>query len=159
MPDQSPKTRCFARFKAASFFTYFAAIAIDPALAQDEPATDSVQQEAIDIELNKLEPGDNGCRAFMVMHNGTTRTFSNLQLDLVVFDPNGIIVDQLAVDMAPLAADKTMVKVFEIAGHDCGTFGRVLLNDVLTCQEGDTAIERCVDLLVPASRAAIGFIK
>jgi hypothetical protein len=61
--------------------------------------------------------------------------------------------------MAPLSAGKTMVKVFEIAGHDCGNFGRVLLNDVLTCKAGEAAVERCIDLLVPTSRAAIGFIK
>jgi hypothetical protein len=160
MPDKYAKTRRFARFKAASFFVYFAAIAINPALAQDKaPSESPAAKDGIDIELNKLEPGNNGCRAFMVMHNGTNRAFSNLQLDLVVFDPKGIIVDQLAVDMAPLAASKTMVKVFEIAGHDCGNFGRVLLNDVLTCKAGDAAVEHCIDLLVPSSRAAIGFIK
>jgi hypothetical protein len=159
MPRQNPKTRRFARFRTASFFAAFVAIAALPALAQDKQPPESAPKEGIDIELNKLEPGNNGCRAFMVMHNGTARNFSNMQLDLVVFDPKGIIVDQLAVDMAPLAAGKTMVKVFEIAGHDCGNFGRVLLNDVLTCKAGDAAVERCIDLLVPTSRAAIGFIK
>lgn len=156
---QIAEIRRFARVRPASFFAFFIAIAAFPALAQDKPAAESAPKEAIDIELNKLEPGNNGCRAFMVMHNGTNRSYSNLQLDLVVFDPKGIIVDQLAVDMAPLAAGKTMVKVFEIAGHDCGNFGRVLLNDVLTCKAGDAAVERCIDLLVPTSRAAIGFIK
>ncbi|MDR6294289.1 hypothetical protein E9232_006843 [Inquilinus ginsengisoli] len=159
MPRQNPKTRRFARFRTASFFAAFVAIVAFPALAQEKQPPESTPKEGIDIELNKLEPGNNGCRAFMVMHNGTPRNFSNMQLDLVVFDPKGIIVDQLAVDMAPLAAGKTMVKVFEIAGHDCGNFGRVLLNDVLTCKAGDAAVERCIDLLVPTSRAAIGFIK
>ncbi|WP_342241340.1 Tat pathway signal sequence domain protein [Inquilinus sp. OTU3971] len=159
MSRKTAEIRRSAWVRPARFFAFFIAIAAFPALAQDKPAAESAPKEAIDIELNKLEPGNNGCRAFMVMHNGTSRSYSNLQLDLVVFDPKGIIVDQLAVDMAPLSADKTMVKVFEIAGHDCGNFGRVLLNDVLTCKAGDAAVERCIDLLVPTSRAAIGFIK
>lgn len=159
MSRKTAEIRRFAWVRPAGFFAFFIAIATFPALAQDKPAAESAPKEGIDIELNKLEPGNNGCRAFMVMHNGTNRSYSNLQLDLVVFDPKGIIVDQLAVDMAPLSAGKTMVKVFEIAGHDCGNFGRVLLNDVLTCKAGDAAVERCIDLLVPTSRAAIGFIK
>lgn len=159
MFSKNVKFRRFARVAAAGTLAALLAATTASAMAQTKPPADSEQKDTIDIELNKLEPGANGCRAFMVMHNGTARTFSNLQLDLVVFDPKGIIVDQLAVDMAPLAAGKTMVKVFEIAGHDCGNFGRVLLNDVLTCKAGDTAIERCVDLLVPSSRAAIAFIK
>lgn len=159
MSRKTAEIRRSAWVRPARFFAFFIAIAAFPALAQDKPAAESASKGAIDIELNKLEPGNNGCRAFMVMHNGTNRSYSNLQLDLVVFDPKGIIVDQLAVDMAPLSADKTMVKVFEIAGHDCGNFGRVLLNDVLTCKAGDAAVERCIDLLVPTSRAAIGFIK
>ena len=159
MSRKTAEIRRSAWVRPARFFAFFIAIAAFPALAQDKPAAESPSKEAIDIELNKLEPGNNGCRAFMVMHNGTNRSYSNLQLDLVVFDPKGVIVDQLAVDMAPLSAGKTMVKVFEIAGHDCGNFGRVLLNDVLTCKAGDAAVEHCIDLLVPTTRAAIGFIK
>jgi hypothetical protein len=91
-----------------------------PAAAQETPAatTESDVPPVISVELNKIENGTGGCRSFVVLRNDTGRVFDSLQLDLVLFDPDGIIVDQFAVDMAPLPTFKTMVKVFEIAGHE-----------------------------------------
>jgi hypothetical protein len=142
------------RAAVATALLLLAGVAASPVAAQEatDPAAD-----AISIELNKMEKGTGGCRSFMVLHNGTQRHFDTLQLDLVLFDPDEIIVDQLAVDMAPLSRGKTMVKVFEIAGHECEDFGRILLNDVLACKGGEETWTDCLALLAPSSRAAIPF--
>ncbi len=132
-----------------------------PAAAQETPAatTESDVPPVISVELNKIENGTGGCRSFVVLRNDTGRIFDSLQLDLVLFDPDGIIVDQFAVDMAPLPTFKTMVKVFEIAGHECGEFGRILLNDVLSCRSGETVWTDCVGLFQLSSRAAVDFVR
>ena len=75
----------------------------------------------------------------MVFENATARGFSALKLDLVMFDPGGVIVKRLAVDAAPLPPGKTRLQVFDVGGLPCEEIGRVLLNDVLACEADGAA--------------------
>jgi len=109
--------------------------------------------EGLRIELNKLEPRSSACRAYLLFKNGTDRTFSDFKLDLVLFDHDGIIANRIAVNIAPLRAGKTNVKLFDIDGMECSNIGRVLLNDVIACQDDKGERTDCVTLIEPASRA------
>lgn len=115
--------------------------------------------DRLSIQLNKLEPEADTCRAYIVLENGGGITFEALRLDLVLFDTNGVIARRLAVDAAPLPAGKTSVRVFGIPNLACSDIGRVLLNDVLACQ--DTSGERtdCMQHITPQSIAGVPFIK
>ena len=115
--------------------------------------------ESVLVELNKLEPNEGDCRAYLVMKNESASAFESLKLDVVVFDTDGIVAKRLAVEAAPLPRDKTSLKVFDIGGLPCDRVGRVLLNEVMTC--ADDAQERgdCLELMTTSSRAAIDFIK
>lgn len=163
MLNRARLVRGVAALATASFT--LASLALNgPSFAQEAEAEAAVEVESdvpqvVSVELNKIEDGTGGCRSFVVLRNDTGRVFDSLQLDLVLFDPDGIIVDQFAVDMAPLPTFKTMVKVFEIAGHDCSEFGRVLLNDVLSCRSGDTVWTDCVGLFQLSSRAPVDFVR
>ena len=48
---------------------------------------------AIAIELNKLEMQGNQCRAYFVVTNKNAANYKELKLDLVLFRPDGVIVD------------------------------------------------------------------
>lgn len=112
----------------------------------------------ISVELNKLEPSGGACRSYLVIDNALARKFDALALDLVVFDTDAIIARRLAVDLAPLAAERTVVKAFDLDGLACDAVGRVLLNGVLSCSgEGVAAGEDCRALIAPGSRAAVPF--
>lgn len=115
--------------------------------------------ESVLVELNKLEPNDGDCRAYLVMENRSASAFESLKLDVVVFDTDGIVAKRLAVEAAPLPLGKTSLKVFDIGGLPCERVGRVLLNEVMTC--ADDAEERgdCLELMSTSSRATISFIK
>ena len=69
----------------------------------------------------------------MVLMNRTETALERLSLDLVVFDTDGVIDRRLAVELGPVAPGRTQVKVFDMAGLDCGRVARVLMNDVLAC--------------------------
>ncbi len=111
------------------------------------------------IELNKLEPQDGACRANLVFENRTGASFSNLTLDLVMFDSEGVIAKRLAVNAAPLPAEKTSVKLFDIEGLACANIGRILINDALDCVDEGGEISECVTRIEPSSRSQAPLIK
>lgn len=114
---------------------------------------------SVRVELNKLEPQDDACRAYLVFENQTGQSFSGLTLDLVMFDKDGVIAKRLAVNAAPLPAAKTSVKLFDIDGLACTDIGRILINDALDCADGDGEVPNCVALVQSSSRGEVAFEK
>lgn len=140
----------------------------EPAAAEEEPAAACPEQtraenhdgpDGVALELNKLEPVDGACRAFLVIRNATPARFETLQLDLVMFDTDGIVAKRLAVDAAPLPAEKTLLKVFDIKGQSCGQIGQILLNGVLACRDSEGQRDDCLKMLSVTSRGEVLFIK
>ncbi|MEM9011162.1 MAG: hypothetical protein AAGE18_08050 [Pseudomonadota bacterium] len=112
------------------------------------------------VELNKLEPQGTACQAYIVLQNGTEAAYDELALDLVMFDTDGVIARRLAVDMAPLRAGRTSVKVFAVDGLACDGISRILINDVLSCVPTGEAEGQadCVGLIETTSRASAELI-
>lgn len=113
----------------------------------------------IDIELNKLEPNEGACRAYLMLENQTDSDFETLKLDLVLFDGEGIVAKRLAVETAPLPAGKMSLKVFDVDGLPCERVGRVLLNDLLACADATGARDDCMGLMSLSVRGSVPFIK
>lgn len=111
------------------------------------------------LELNKLEVAGNACRAYLLVENASGIGFEVLKLDLVMFDPDGIIADRLAVEAAPLPVGKTSLRVFDIPGLSCPSLGRMLLNDVVSCADAKGSRTDCLGLLSTGTRASVEFIK
>ena len=111
------------------------------------------------VELNKLETLSSACRAYLVLSNKTGMAFSDLKLDLVIFDNDGIVARRVAVQGAPVTAGKTTLKVFDIDGVNCDGIGRFLLNGVMTCAAASGGADDCVSLIDTSSRAQVPLIK
>lgn len=135
----------------------FAGLLLGCLLAFGVPAV--AQEAGVGIELNKLEPREGACRAYLVLENGTGSAFESLKLDLVMFDPEGVVAKRLAVETAPLPAGKTRLKVFDIDGLSCARIGKLLLNAVLSCEDATGPREDCLALVTTGSRDAVTFIK
>lgn len=118
---------------------------------------ESTSESGVAIELNKLEPNEGACRAYLVVKNRSGRAFDSLKLDLVMFDGDGVVARRLAVQAAPLSAGKTSLKVFDITGQDCGGIGSILLNDVIDCAPAEGA--SCLDLVTASARGTVPFVK
>lgn len=116
-------------------------------------------KESLALELNKLEANDQACRAYLVLENRVPRAFEALKLDLVMFDPDGVVAKRLALEVAPLPAGKTRLKVFNISGLPCERVGRMLLNDVLTCEDSAGVRDDCLALISTSARDGLSFIK
>ena len=111
------------------------------------------------IELNKLEARKDACRAYLLLENRTGHAYRTLKLDLVMFDTDGIVIRRLAVNGAPLSKAKTSLKVFDVAGVPCSGIGRILVNDVLSCDDADGARTDCLAAIATASRSDTALIK
>lgn len=119
----------------------------------------SAEAPTLSVELNKLEPAENACRAYLVLSNKTEEFFEGLKLDLVMFDADGIVANRLAVEGAPLRPGKTSLKVFDIGGSRCDGIGSILLNEVITCQTVSGQLQDCWSLLQVSARGGVTFLK
>ncbi len=128
-----------------------------PAAAQQTDKTASAGM--VTVELNKLEPVDGACRVYLLLHNATETSFDKLQIELVSFEPNGEIGQRIAVDLAPLQAGRTVVRLFDLPKVDCRQIAKVLLNDVIACSPAPAGAPSCLDELQPSSRAGPEFWK
>ncbi len=126
------------------------------ALAQDNAAA----QSALRIELNKVEAAGESCRTYFLIDNQKGESWKSLKLDLFALDTDGVAAKRLAVEVGPVPRRKTLIKLFDFPGLNCSRFGRVLLNDVLTCEGASSAREDCLSSIETASKIdTISFAK
>jgi hypothetical protein len=104
------------------------------------------------IELNKLEDTDQGCRSLFVFDNATGHELNRFQVDLILFDQEGVYARQVMLDMAPLSQDKKIVAWFLLPDQQCDAIGSILVNDLPQCEDGAGAQLDCVKLLEVRSR-------
>ena len=120
-----------------------------PASAQaaDAAKTDT---DAVSLELNKLEPTDKGCRAVLVINNPSATAYSALKLDLVMFEGD-VFTRRVALDLAPVRAEKRTVKLFELEDLSCDKISELLINDVMECKTGSGPSDSCLKRLTVSS--------
>lgn len=127
------------------------------------------EQQPMKLELNKLEQLNTtppSCRVYMVVANPDPTPIAQLRLDLVVFGTDSVIARRLALDLGPLPADKTAVRLFDLNAISCDSIGQILLNDVLACQGADQSQpssdqqrQSCLDRIAVSSRAKVTLTK
>jgi hypothetical protein len=111
------------------------------------------------VELNKLEIYDKGCRAYVVITNAGETAYQSVKLDLVLFQPDGVIARRFAVDLAPLKAVKKTVKLFDIEGLSCDRIASVLVNDVIECKAEAGPVADCLSKMSLSSVASAPLTK
>lgn len=106
------------------------------------------------IELNKLEETAQGCRSLFVFDNATGHELNRFQVDLILFDQEGVYAKQVMLDMAPLSEDKKVLASFLLPDQQCEAIGSILVNGLPQCEDGAGAQLDCVKLLEVRSRTA-----
>ena len=86
----------------------------------------------------------------MVVNNQTPTAYSALKLDLVMFE-GGVFARRVALDLAPVRAEKRSVKLFELDGLSCDKISEFLINDVMECKTGDGAADNCLKRIAVSS--------
>ncbi len=147
-----PGLRRMARSLALTGAVALAASAV-PASAQEGGAEKAAP---IKLQLNKAETAGDACRITMLVDNSRGGAFKSYKVDLFAFDTDGVAQKRVAVELGPIPARKTTIKIFDFAGITCQKVSRVLLNDVLAC-EGEGARDTCLERTETESKATIPF--
>lgn len=113
--------------------------------AAPSAGTDPTGAPKIEIELNKLEPTDKGCQLSFVVNNGGADELASVKLDIVVFQPDGVIGSQLPLDLTGLRASARTVKKFMFKGPGCERYGSVMINGVMDCKTVTGPVEHCLE--------------
>ena len=126
-------------------------------IAVGMPSAPAAAQEPgrMAIELNKLEPQDAACRTYFVLQNGTEIGFTELVLDIYIFNRDGIIERRLAMDTRAVMPGKTQVRLFDVRNLACEEIGRFLINGVLSCSDTDGERSDCAGLLAFSTRTGV----
>jgi hypothetical protein len=119
-----------------------------PAIAGDK---------SLEIELNRLEAVDNGCRLSFVLTNNMDVSVDALSMEAVLFDPDGRVDRFLLLKARPLPSGRTRVQQFDVGDTSCGRIARVLLNDITACAGDGLTPPACLDAIQPTSRADVPF--
>ena len=122
-------------------------------------AAPMAQAQSLTVELNKLEDVATGCQAYFLFKNDRAENLTGFEMSLAILSPDGIIDRLLTIDAAPLPAQRTTLKLFEIPDTQCANIGEVLLHDIPNCtpQNGDPL--DCFSFLELNSRAAAPLVK
>jgi hypothetical protein len=134
-------------------------VLIAASLFQLQEAKAQQEQESITVELNKLEPSDKGCRAYIVISNTSSTAYDAFKLDLVMFKTDGIIGRRFALNLAPMRPSKRAVKLFDLDDTKCEDIGSFLVNDVMECRVGDQANQDCLARLKVSSLTKVDISK
>jgi hypothetical protein len=139
---RSLKRICVPLISIASVSFCSTLAAADP--QPNEPSTPAASASSLDIQLNKLEAADKGCRAYIVINNTSDKEYQSFKLDLVLFQTDGVIGRRFSIDLAPLKPQKRSVKLFDIDGMACDKIGSFLINDVLECKSATGPVDSCL---------------
>ena len=111
----------------------------------------------LSLELNALEPGDQGCRITFVVTNGLEGELSKSAFEIALFDADGRIGRLAILDFGQLPEGKTKVRRFDLNGTQCDSIGRVLVNDATECSGPGIGPSSCIDRLETRSKAGVAF--
>ena len=114
---------------------------------------------SISIELNKLEPQGSTCRAYFVLVNRSETEFADIQLDVFLFDKQGVVARRAALATRQLQPGKTNIRLFDLVDTPCDTIGRLVLNEVLACKNVVGGPANCQGMLALSSRAGVEFVE
>lgn len=90
----------------------------------------------LSLQLNALSPVAGACRVSFVVDNGLAAPISDAAFEVAFFARGGVLQRLVSLDFKALPVDKTKVVQFDLDGLSCDDLGRVLVNDVATC-DGD----------------------
>lgn len=113
----------------------------------------------VTIELNKVEQHEQHCQFYLVTENKSGHAINALNMELVLFDRDGIIKKNVALDLAPLPHSKKSVKTFQIKDTACSEISALLVNRVMQCDTPEGTLTGCLQKLSLSTKSNIQFSK
>lgn len=128
---------------------WLAALIAAPAFAQDKPE--------LKIELNSIADAKDGCRVTFLLNNGLPAEILKAALEFAFFNKAGAVERLTALNFGRLQKGRTVVRQFDIPGGPCGSYSRILVNAVKTCDGVAGETEACEAALAASNKSNLEF--
>ncbi len=138
---------------------FLASTVTGASVAVADPQANEPAAASVNIELNKLDPVEKGCRAYLVVNNATPTSYQSFKVDLVLFQADGVIGKRFSLELGPLRTKKKSVKLFDIDAISCDKIGSLLINDVLECKAESGPAENCLQNLTTSTLTKVELSK
>ena len=138
---------------------FLASTVTGASVAVADPQANEPAAASVNIELNKLDPVEKGCRAYLVVNNATPTSYQSFKIDLVLFQADGVIGKRFSLELGPLRTKKKSVKLFDIDAISCDKIGSLLINDVLECKAESGPAENCLQNLTTSTLTKVELSK
>jgi uncharacterized membrane protein len=126
--------------------------------AQEPSPSEAAGTEAgITLELNTLQPTQNGCLFTFVADNALDTSIEQASYEVVLFDGDGLVDRMTVLDFQDLPTGRTRVRQFNLPETQCEGISRVLINDVAACTGDGVTEATCIDRLRVASQSDVEF--
>ncbi|WP_319531780.1 hypothetical protein [uncultured Cohaesibacter sp.] len=116
-------------------------------------ATDT--SKSIAIQLNNTVTNDGVCRLSFMVRNGLEVPLSDLGIEIVLLDKQGMAQDFMMLRASELTAGKRRILQFDLPGVGCGDLSEILINDVSDCKADGMTPASCLAALEPSSLTAV----
>ncbi|MEM9330755.1 MAG: hypothetical protein AAGA53_05485 [Pseudomonadota bacterium] len=114
--------------------------------------------ENITLELNKIEPVGNDCLLTFVVSSKSAKNLNKLAYEFVVFDDQFRVQRMTVFDFRELEAGKLRVRQFQLPETKCEGLGRLLINDVSSCDGSEVDASLCTQGLTLTNKTKIEFL-
>ena len=120
----------------------------------------SAQSANLLVELNKLEASEEpGCRSFFLFRNGLDIDFDGFEISLAILKADGVIDRLLTIDAAPLPANRTSLRLFDIPEMACPDVTEIILHDIPVCSSESADVADCYGLIDLQSRTGAKLVR
>lgn len=107
------------------------------------------------LELNTATDISDGCQLTYVATNNTGIALTETSYQVALFDQDSLVSGTLVLEFGALPVGKTKVVQFNLAGKECASISRILINDVSACKSADGDHDFCLNGLITNSRSDI----
>ena len=119
----------------------------------------AAQDGRLTVELNKFEEEAGVCRTFFLFRNQSGMALEGFEMSLAIMDGEGVIDRLLTIDAAPLPAQRTTLKLFEVPEIGCGNISEILMHDIPVCKPQNADPIDCYPLIDLVSRTSARLVR
>lgn len=127
------------------------------ACAAGAAAQETGAAPAFVLELNRAEAQVSSCRLTFVAENRLGADLAKAGYEIVLFDAKGLVERLTVFDFGAMPAGKTLVRRFDLAGADCASISRILVNGASACEGTGVQASACAAALVTQNKTDITF--
>lgn len=119
-------------------------------------------EAGLEIEFNKIEQTDAGCRLTFKTTNRLPVKLESFSIELYLLDPKGVALESVQFTFGAIAMSKARFSKFDLKDRPCADVGGIFINEFKSCKS-DTGkpdtdmVRQCSDTLLLKNLTAITF--